>query len=273
MVRIINRVSLAYFVTFVHLILVWVVSRLRGSYAPAPASPKSTTSQNRAGQRSRAPRTPRVRLSRVTGPRLALRVIADSVGQVSGFPRQPHDARDLGVAWLQLGDLVAGFVQAQIALGETVPQFLASKDEDAQFERLAIMAKQSPMTFVRAIWREAAIRASLQATTVLAHRVQRLFRGTIPKAERTKGPAGEQEWYVVDSMDRPVICRLLEHDDGRLEILDGGGDFLHNKTLALSCWRLAEGWLPAPGFRNRRNDGGDGLPNPEPRPNPAQPKI
>lgn len=247
-----------------------VILRLRGLAVPAPdAGPPEDHNQNQAGPPSRP-----LRLSPVTGPRLALRLIAEMEGQVSGIRREP-DPRDLEVAWLQLGDPVTGFVQAQIALGETIQQLLESKDEGAQFERLAMTARRSPMTYIRAIWREAPIRASLQATTTLAHRVQRLFRGSVPMPTRTNGPAGEREWHVLDSMDRPVICRVLEHDDGRLEIQDAGGGFLHSKTLALSRWKLAEGWLPAPGFRNRgRNDGdGEGVPNPAPRPNPAQPNI
>lgn len=254
------------------------IRRVCGLSAPS-ACPKPTKSDPRkksGGPPEPAPRSRRVRLSPVTGPLLALRVIADSVGHRSGLPRQPHDARDLEVAWLQLGDTVAGFVQAQIALGETVLQFLASEDENDQFERLAIKARQSPMTYLKAIWREAPIRASRQATSLLANQVQRQFQGRIPSPIRTNGAAGEREWHVIDSMDRPLICRLLAHDDGRLEILDGrGGYYLHRDTLSLSCWRLAEGWLLVPGFRNRgRNDGGgDGLPNPELRPDPTQPKI
>jgi hypothetical protein len=265
--QIINRVSLA---CYMRLILVLLGTCLRSS--PAQASPKSTKSQNKSKAPEPAPRSRKMRLSTVRGPRLALRVIADSVGQIAGFPRQPLDSRDLEVAWLQLGDPVIGFVQAQIALGETVQQFLASKDEDAQFSQLTIKALQSPMTYIKAIWREAPIRASLQATSFLADQVQRQFQGRIPNPARTNGAAGEREWHVVDSMDRPVICRLLEHHDGRLEILDGrGGYYLHRDTLRLSCWRLTEGWLLPPGFRNpgRNDGGGDGLPNPEPRPNPT----
>jgi len=69
-------------------------------------------------------------------------------------------------------------------------------------------------------------------------------------------------------MDRPLICRLLEHEDGRLEILDRGGGFLHRDTLKLSSWRLLEGWLLPVGFRHRAAGDGDGLPHPEPQPNP-----
>lgn len=250
------------------------IQRLLSLPATARAPVIQTAKKGPESRRKpRAQRRRRVRVSRVLGPRLALRVIADSVGQMSGTARQPHDPRDLEVAWMQLGDPVAGFVQAQIALGETVRQFLANEDENAQYERLATEARQSPMTYIKAIWREAPIRASLQATSFLAHQVRRLFQGRIPEPVRTEGAPGQREWHVVDSMDRPVICRLLTHD-GRLEILDGGGGYLHRDTLRLSCWRLAEGWLLAPGFRNRvRKNGGDGLPNPEPRPNPVQPRI
>lgn len=257
------------------LITIWAaILRLCGSSPPASTSP--ARSQNRPKPRPEpAPRSRRVRLSRVTGPRRALRTIADSVGQMAGFPRQPHDARDLEVAWSQLGDPVAGFVQAQIALGETIPQFLANKDEDAQYERLAIRAMRSPSVYIKAIWREAPVRASLQATSVLADRVQRLFRGHIPQPLRTGGPAGEAEWHVLDSMGRPVICRLFQHADGRLEILDAGGGFLHPDTLKLSCWHCQEGWLLPVGFQIRgRNDGdGNGSPRPEPQPNSVVPKI
>lgn len=260
------------------LITLWAaILHLCGLSAPAPASaiPSKSHTKNKAVPPKPAPRSRRLRLSRVTGPRQALRVIADAVGQISGTPRQPHDPRDLEVAWMQLGDPVADFVKAEIALGGTVPRFLETDDENAKLDELAVKAQQSPMTYIKAIWREVPIRASLQATTFLAHRVQRLFRGSIPKPERTNGPAGDREWHVVDSMDRPLICRLIEHDDGRLEILDGRGGFLHRDTLRLSCWRLAEGWLPIGGFRiGGRNDGdGDGSPNPELRPNPIKPKT
>jgi hypothetical protein len=259
-------------------IALWVtILRWCGLSAPVPTSSKPTKSRPKS--RVGSPKTTqkrRVRLSPVTGPRLALRVIADSVGQIAGFPRQPRDPHDLEVAWLQLGDPVAGLVQSLIALSLTIPQFLASKDENAQFARLVVTARRSPMTYIKAILKEAPVRASLQATSFLADQVQRLFQGRIPKPTRTNGAAGEREWHVVDSMDRPVICRLLKHDDGRLEILDGrASHYLHPDTLRLSCWRLCEGWLLAPGFRNRgRNDGGgDGLPIPELRPDPTQPKI
>ena len=175
---------------------------------------------------------------------------------------------------MQLGEPVADFVKAQIALGESVRMFLETDDENAELDDLALKAQRSPITYIRAIWREAPIRASLQATTFLAHRVQRLFRGSIPTPVRTPGPAGECEWHVVDSMDRPVICRLIKHER-RLEILDGRGGFLHEDTLRLSCWRLSEGWITAGGFHpGGRNDGeGDGPPNPELRPHPVNPQI
>jgi hypothetical protein len=262
-----------------NLFIVLRVTILRwcGLSAPVPTSSKPTKSRpkNRAGS-PKTTQQSRVRLSPVAGPSLALRVIADSVGQIAGFPCQPREHHDLEVAWLQLGDPVAGLVQSLIALGETIPQFLASKDENAQFARLVTTARRSPTTYIKAIWREAPVRAALQATSFLADQVQRLFQGRLPQPTRTNGVAGEREWHVVDSMDRPVVCRLLRHDDGRLEILDGrASHYLHPDTLRLSCWRLSEGWLLAPGFRNRgRNDGGgDGLPNPELRPDPTQPKI
>lgn len=175
---------------------------------------------------------------------------------------------------MQLGDPVADFVKAQVALGETLPRFLVTHDENAKLNELVIRARRSPMTYVRAIWREAPIGASLQATAFLAHRVQRLFRGSIPAPVRTPGPAGDYEWHVVDSMGRPVICRLIKHE-GRLEILDARGGWLHEDTLRLSCWRLSEGWITAGGFHpHGRNDGeGDGPPNPELRPNPIIPRI
>lgn len=262
---------LAFLITF------WTgILHLCGLSAPAPvfARPSTNHTQNEAQPPSPAPRG-RPLLSRVTGPRRALRVIADSVGQISGLPRAPHDPRDLEVAWMQLGDPVADFVKAQIALGESIRMFLETDDENAELDDLALKAQRSPMTYIRAIWRKAPIRASLQATTFLAHRVQRLFRGSIPTPVRTQGPAGECEWHVVDSMDRPVICRLIEHEGGRLEILDGRGGFLHEDTLRLSCWRLAEGWITAGGFRpGGRPDGdGDGPPNPELRPHPVNPRI
>lgn len=248
----------------------------RAVAAPATAPAPRIRTRNRVRRRAPPHQARRVRLSRVTGPRRALRLIADTVGQVSGVPRQPHDSHDLEVAWLMLGDPVAGFVQSLVALGATIPRLLDSQDEDAQFEQLVIRAKRSPRTFIKAIRREFPIRSSAEATRVLAHRVQRLFRGAVPKPERTPGPAGEREWHVVDSMDRPVICQILEHEDGHLEILDGLlAGFLHRDTLALSCWRLVEGWLLAPGYRNRRRNDGDGagLPLPEPRPNAIQPRM
>ena len=142
--------------------------------------------------------------------------------------------------------------------------------EEAQFQRLVIRARRSPKTFIKGIRREFPIRVSLPATSLLANHVQRLFRGSVPKAVRTNGPAGDCEWHVVDSMDRPLIRRVLQHEDGRLEILDGGGGFLHRDTLKLSSWRLLEGWLLPVGFRNRVGNGGEenGLPNPELQLNP-----
>lgn len=261
------------------LITLWAaILRLCGSSAPAPAfaHPPANVLQNEAPPPNPTPPSRRLRLSRVTGPRQALTVIADAAGQVSGTPRQPRDPADLEVAWMQLGDPVADFVKARIALGEAVPRFLERDDENAKLDELATTARRSPTTYVRAIWREAPIGASLQATTFLAHRLERLFRGSIPAPVRTPGPAGEREMHVLDSMGRPVICRLIEHAGGRLEILDGrGGGFLHRDTLRLSCWRLAEGWITAGGFRRGgRPDGeGDGLPNPELRPHPINPGI
>lgn len=259
-----------------YLVAFWtVILRLCGWVVAAPAT--APTARNRVRGRA-PPHQPRrrVRLSPVTGPRRALRLIADTVGQVSGIPRQPDAPHDLEVAWLMLGDPVTGFVQSRLALGEMVPRLLDNKNEDAQFEQLVIRAKRSPRTFIKAIRREVPIRSSAEATRVLAHRVQRLFRKAVPTPERTSGPAGEREWHVVDSMERPLICQILEHEDGRLEILDGLlAGFLHPDTLKLSCWRLAEGWLLGPGFRHRdRNDGdGIGLPHPEPRPHPVPPRT
>jgi hypothetical protein len=256
-----------------YLIAFWtVILRLCGLAALVPAAVPPDHNQNQAGPP--APPSRRLRLSRVTGPRRALTVIADAAGQVSGTPRQPRDPGDLEVAWLQLGDPVADFVKAQIALGETIPRFLETDDENAKLDELAVRARRSPTTYIRAIWREAPIGASLQATTFLADRVQRLFRGAIPAPVRTPGPAGESEWHVVDSTGRPVICRLIKHE-GRLEVLDGRGGFLHEDTLRLSCWRLAEGWITAGGFRpgGRPDDNGDGPPNPELRPHPVNPRI
>ncbi|MBR0832022.1 hypothetical protein JQ612_02365 [Bradyrhizobium manausense] len=260
-----------------YLIAFWtVILRLCGWAAPAPAFARSRTNanQNEAPPPNPAPRSPRLRLSRVTGPRVALTVIADAAGQVSGTPRLPRDPDDLEVAWLQLGDPVADFVKARIALGEAVPRLLESDDENAKLDELATQARRSPKTYIRAIWRGAPIGASLQATTALAHRVQRLFRGAVPTPVRTPGPAGECEWHVVDSMGRPVICRLIKHE-GRLEILDGRGGLLHEDTLRLSWWRLSKGWITAGGFHpGGRPDGdGDGPPNPELRPNPVNPRI
>ncbi len=256
-------------------ITLWAaILRLCGWAAPAPAAARPQ-GHNHNQAAPPAPRPPRLRLSRVTGPRLALTVITDAAGQVSGTPRQPRDPGDLEVAWMQLGDPVADFVKAQIALGDTIPRFLETDDENAKLDQLAIRARRSPTTYIRAIWREAPIGASLQATTFLAHRVERLFRGAIPAPVRTPGPAGECEWHVVDSMDRPVICRLIEQEGGRLEILDARGGFLHRDTLRLSCWRLSEGWITAGGFRpnGRPDDEGDGPPNPELRPHPVNPRI
>ena len=240
--------------------------------APAPRLEGRT--RDEAGPPQSAPPNRPPRPSRVTGPRLALRLIADMEGQVSGIRRQP-DPHDLQVAWLQLGDPVAGFVQACIALGEGIPMFVMTMDEETQFARLAIQAKRSPKKFIDAMRREASIRMSREATSLLADLAERLFRGSIPAPQRTNGAAGESERHVVDSTGRPLICRLVEHSDGRLEILDAPGGFLHRDTLALSGWRVEGGWLLPAGFRNRgRNDGdGEGLPHPAPRPNPAQPKI
>lgn len=249
------------------LVQLWaMIMRLCGLSAPTRARQmsKNTPPKKAAGKPAPAPPARRVRLSPVDGPRKALKVIADTVGQVSGIPRQPLDPFDLQVAWLTLGDPVAGFVQATIALDLTVPMFPLGFCEEAQFRRLVIRARRSQKTFIRAIRREFPIRVSLQATSLLAHHVQRLFRGSVPKPVRTNGPVGDCEWHVVDSMDRPLICRLLEHEDGRLEILDGGGGFLHRDTLKLSSWRLLEGWLLPVGFRNRVGNGGEenGLPHP-----------
>ena len=260
------------------LITLWAaIVRLCGSSAPAPAfaRPPINVPQDGAPPPNPAPPGRRLRLSRVTGPRRALTVIADTAGQISGTPRQPRDPGDLEVAWLQLGDPVADFVKAQIALGETIPRFLETDDENAKLDELVVRARRSPKTYIRAIWREAPIGASLQATTYLAHRVQRLYRGSIPTPVRTPGPAGEREWHVVDSLDRPVICRLIKHEGGRLEILDARGGWLHEDTLRLSCWRLVEGWITAGGFHPvGHNDGEeDGPPNPELRPNPVIPRI
>jgi len=254
-----------------NLIYLWaMIMRLCGLSAPTRVRQmsKNPSPKKAAGKRAPAPKARRVRLSPIDGPRKALRLIADTVGQVSGIPRQPLDPFDLQVAWLTLGDPIAGFVQATIALGLTVPMFPLGFCEEAQFQRLVIRARRSAKTFINGIRREFPIRVSLQATSLLAQHVQRLFRGSVPKPVRTNGPAGDCEWHVVDSMDRPLICRLLEHEDGRLEILDRGGGFLHRDTLKLSSWRLLEGWLLPVGFRHRAAGDGDGLPHPEPQPNP-----
>ncbi len=254
----------------------WTMIRRHCGYgATVPVLAPAIRNHTRNRVKQCAPPQPhsRVRLSRVTGPRLALRVIADSVGQIAGFPRHPHDTRDIQVAWLQLGDLVGGFVQALIALGEMVPQFLVTRNEEVQFELLEIRAKRSPATFIQAIWREASIRAPLAVTSLLANRVKRQFQGHIPKAVRTNGAAGKRELHVMDSMDRPLICRVLTHPEGRLEILDAGGGFLHRNTLILSCWRLSEGWITVGGFRpsSRSVRDEDGPSNPELRPHPINP--
>lgn len=259
------------------LITFWTaILRLYGLPVPTQASGKPSKRKVPVKTRTPAPsRTCRPRLSRVTGPRQALRLIADMVGQTSGIPRRP-DPKDLELAWMILGDPVANFVQALIALGASVPMFLGSDHEEAELDKLAIKAKRSPRKFIKAIWREVPIRASFEAEAVLAHRVKKLFRGNIPQPEGTDSPAAERELHVVDSMDRPLICRVLEHGEGgRLEVLDGPGGFLHRDTLAHSCWRTAGGWLQAGVVRNRGPNHGDGdaPPNPELVPHPIQPRI
>lgn len=232
----------------------------RISPKPRSTSPNRHVSKKWPASRAEDP----VRLSPIRGPRAALRVIADSVGQISGTPRLPNNLHDVEVAWLQLGDHVGSFVQALIALGENVPMFLITKDEEEQFDRLAKRASRSNGKIIKAVWLGVPIRVTFLTTCVLARQVQRLFRGRIPAAVQTPGPAGEREWHVIDSMDRPLICRVLEGDDDELEILDRGGGRLHRETLRRSCWRLQEGWLLPPVFHNA----GDApvLPQPEPHP-------
>jgi hypothetical protein len=228
--------------------------------------------------RTKARRPPRRRrrrlhLPRVHGPRSALRFITDMTGQTSGIRREPHPS-ELELVWMILGEPVSAFVQALIARRESVPVFRPCDDEEAEMDRLFIKACRSPRVLIEAIWLGAPIKASLQAESMLARRLERLFGGAIPQPVVTKNAGPEREWHVVDQYDRPLICRIRERADGRLQILDRGGGWLHSETLRRSHWRLVKGWLHAPfqipAFNNAEDEG---APIPEPQPNPLNPNI
>ena len=250
------------------------VLHLCGWPCRASTSPKAKAAfKTKIGQQRRPVRRP---LPRVTGPRSALRLIADMLGQISGRRREP-DARDLESAWLYLGHPAGDFVKALIGLKEQVPLFLRNDDEEAKLDELTKTAKRSPRKFIAAIWSEVPLCASREATNLLARLVRRRFRGAIPKPEWTD----ERQWHVVDQSGRPVICRLDEDESGRLEIrdayadiLDGQGGWLHRETIALSHWKREKGWLTGGGRIRRGNDGdGGGLPEPQPEPNLGDPQI
>jgi hypothetical protein len=254
--------------------------RIRPVVRPSANIPdkRPSTTRNRRAERktqARAPRPVRVKLSRITSPTLALRLLADTQGEVSGRPKEA-DQRDLETAWMQLGDPTAQYVQALIALGSSVPRFIGSQDEEDQMAALLAKARTAKQTFIQAIWKGAAIKISAEAETALARRIERLSGGQIPAPVLTDGPVAEHECHVIDSYNRPVICRAIAHGPKRpLEILDAPGGTLHRETIALSCWAVKDGWLPVGGFRppaGRRADG-DGLPNHDLKPKSSSPKA
>jgi hypothetical protein len=218
----------AFFVIFLKAIL-----RLCDLSVPALGSVKPPKNKPRIKTRTPAPsRTRRLHFSRVTGPRQALRLIADMVGQVSAIPREP-DPKDLELAWMILGDPVADFIRALIGLGESVPMFRRRADEEAEMDKLFIKACRSPRILIKAIWLGVPLKAPRQAEAMMARRVDRLFGGVIPEPEVTENDGAEPEWHVVDQYNRPLICRVRERADGRLEILDRGGGWLDPQTTTV----------------------------------------
>jgi hypothetical protein len=105
--------------------------------------------------------------------------------------------------------------------------------------------------------------------------VKQLFAHGIPEPDSPGSPTCERECHIVDSFDRPLICRAIEHGEGgRVEILDLGGGYLHQDTLKLSAWRLIDGWL-AGGYRVRKRDNlhESGASREEPQLKSPKPKI
>ncbi|MDA9530038.1 hypothetical protein ACM42_16725 [Bradyrhizobium sp. CCBAU 25338] len=198
------------------------------------------------------------------------------VGQFAGtaLPVQPT-AHDLVVAWAQLGHPLGDFVKALIGLGRKVPEILEHQDEGAEYEKLRKRAKASPRVFIEAIWREIPLCASRETADLLNRYVKRLFPRGIPEPDKSDSAASARECHVVDSFDRPLICRAIEHGKGgRVEILDLGSGYLHQDTLKLSAWRLIDGWLTR-GQRvmKRGNPDESGAPSEDLQLNLPRPKI